>query len=110
MILKYRAGIQSIHTLLPGAQYLEDNSMQEKTVQINYQENTHNLVIRTEYVGVDSHITAQLGDTHLLFETNSAGGIDLISQGPTLEEGLTNEIIRAIIIELDNWIIEDKDK
>jgi hypothetical protein len=84
--------------------------MEQKTVQIDYQGKTYDLVIRVEYVGIDSHITAQLGETRLMFEANPSAGIDIITQGPDLEEGLINEITRTIIVELDNWTIGDKRK
>lgn len=83
--------------------------MEEKTVHIDYQGQTYDLVIRIEYVGIESHISAQMGETRLLFEPNYTGGIDLLSEGPDLEEGLINEVKRTIIIELDNWTIEEKD-
>lgn len=82
--------------------------MQEKTVKIDHQGTSYDLVIRVEYVGIESQITGQLGETHILFASNGAGGVYILTQGPPLEEGLINEITRTIIIELDNWTIEDK--
>ena len=109
MEFNFTSAVAPIHDLMPEAYNLQPDGMEEKTVKVAYHGEVYDLVIRIEYVGIESQITGQLGETHILFASNGAGGVYILTQGPPLEEGLINEVMRTIIIELDNWTIIPED-
>lgn len=108
MELNYRSSIQAIHSLMPKAYYMSNKDMEQIDTTVSHNDIEYPVRIRVSYADINAVIVAEVLGVELYFEANEAGGIDIRqSSGEPLEEGLIREIVRAVMIELDNNTIED---
>lgn len=101
MELRYRSTIQSFLTLMPKAYCLRRNDMEDKTIQVHHDGVDYQVDVHVEYAGIDCHISAEVGNTQLLFEPNAAGGVDILQHGEGLPEGLINQIAISVMRSLE---------
>jgi len=102
MEIKYKSLIASFYRLMPRAYFLNRNDMEQKRIQVKYGDVTYDVNVLLEYVGLDCHISAEVGNTQLLFEPNAAGGIDVIIHGDELPQKLINQIKITVLQALED--------
>ena len=102
MNFTFSSTIQSFRALMPKAYFLYRSDMDIKEVQVTVNGQVHPVTITVEYRGVDSIITAQIGDSLVYFERNPYGGVDVKVDGEPLPEGVVNEIVMEMVKALEN--------
>ena len=102
MELKFRSTVESFRSLMPKAYFLNRNDMEEKTIQVQYQGKTYEIDIQVKYAGLNSDITACVGESTLHFKIDPDTGVDTTVTGEPLDKNLVLEIEWAVLKALEN--------
>lgn len=101
MELKYSSTIQSFYDLMPWAYFLNRNDMEEKTIQVQYQGATYEVHVQVTYTGINSDITAQVGESTLYLKVDPDTGVNTQVTGEPLDKKLVLEIEWSVLKSLE---------